>query len=110
MERKMTLSPKYLLPGTMMMVALCAAVWAATPEPSQAAQQGAPHQAARKTAASATHAEQDGERIFDQNCSRCHATPEGFPPSISGTIVRHMRVRASLSEKQEKELLRYLNP
>ena len=52
----------------------------------------------------------DGERIFKQNCSRCHTAPEGFSPSISGTIVRHMRVRASLSQHDEEALLHFLNP
>jgi cytochrome c5 len=56
-----------------------------------------------------THPE-GGERIFQQQCSRCHAAPESFSPRISGTIVRHMRVRASLSQKDEQELLRFLNP
>jgi mono/diheme cytochrome c family protein len=52
----------------------------------------------------------EGQRIFQQNCSRCHAAPEGFSPRISGTVVRHMRMRASLSQKEEQELLRFLNP
>ena len=52
----------------------------------------------------------EGERIFQQNCSRCHTAPEGFSPRISGTIVRHMRVRASLSKHEEEELLRFFNP
>jgi len=52
----------------------------------------------------------DGQRVFEQNCSRCHSAPQSFPPSISGTIVRHMRVRASLSKDDEKALLRFLNP
>lgn len=52
----------------------------------------------------------EGERIFEQNCSRCHTTPEGFSPSISGTVVRHMRVRAQLSQHDEQELLRFFNP
>jgi mono/diheme cytochrome c family protein len=51
-----------------------------------------------------------GERVFKQNCSRCHNVPQGFPPQISGTITRHMRVRASLSAADEKALLRFLNP
>ncbi len=54
--------------------------------------------------------EDDGERIFKQNCSRCHNEPEGFSPRISGTIVRHMRVRASLSKHDEEELLHFFNP
>jgi cytochrome c5 len=52
----------------------------------------------------------DGEKKFKQNCSRCHAAPESFPPSISGTILRHMRVRASLSKQDEQDILLFLNP
>jgi len=66
------------------------------------------HQAATKATAVQVHSA--GERIFIQNCSRCHTAPEGFSPSISGTVVRHMRVRASLSRHDEQELLRYFNP
>lgn len=51
-----------------------------------------------------------GEKVFQQNCSRCHNAPQGFPPQISGTIVRHMRVRASLSAADERAILRFLNP
>ena len=52
----------------------------------------------------------EGQRIFEQQCSRCHNAPEGFSPRISGTILLHMRVRASLSRHDEEELLRFLNP
>jgi cytochrome c5 len=52
----------------------------------------------------------DGERAFRQNCSRCHQAPGSFPPQISGTIVRHMRVRASLSRDDERAILKFLNP
>jgi cytochrome c5 len=54
--------------------------------------------------------EDDGQRVFEQNCSRCHAAPEGFSPRISGTIIRHMRVRANLSKEDEQKLLHFLNP
>jgi cytochrome c5 len=52
----------------------------------------------------------DGQRVFEQNCARCHSAPEGFSPSISGTIARHMRVRANLSQDDERALLKFLNP
>jgi hypothetical protein len=52
----------------------------------------------------------DGERKFAQNCGRCHNPPEGFSPFISGTIVRHMRVRAALSKQDEEDILHFLNP
>jgi len=48
--------------------------------------------------------------VFKQNCTRCHEAPQNFSPQITGTIVRHMRVRASLSAADEKALLHYLNP
>jgi cytochrome c2 len=51
-----------------------------------------------------------GQRVFQQNCARCHDAPQGFPPQISGTILRHMRVRANLSAADERALLRFLNP
>jgi cytochrome c5 len=54
--------------------------------------------------------EDEGDRIFQQNCSRCHNAPEGFSPRISGTIVRHMRIRASLSKHDEEAILKFLNP
>lgn len=54
--------------------------------------------------------EDDGQKIFEQNCSRCHQAPESFSPRISATIVRHMRVRANLSREDEQKLLRFFNP
>lgn len=54
--------------------------------------------------------ESEGERVFNQNCSRCHNAPEGFSPRIAGTIARHMRVRANLSRHDEQVLLHFLNP
>jgi cytochrome c5 len=52
----------------------------------------------------------DGERVFMNNCSRCHKPPMTIPPQITGTIVMHMRTRARLSRKDEQALLRYLAP
>src|SRR3954471_13513764 len=51
-----------------------------------------------------------GQQVFRQNCARCHDAPQGFPPQVSGTILRHMRVRASLSAADEKALLQFMNP
>jgi cytochrome c5 len=51
-----------------------------------------------------------GDKVFQENCSRCHNAPQGFPPQISASIARHMRVRASLSAADEKALLKFLNP
>jgi mono/diheme cytochrome c family protein len=51
-----------------------------------------------------------GGRKFDANCGRCHNAPEQLSPSLTGTVVRHMRVRASLSAQDEKDILKYLAP
>jgi cytochrome c5 len=52
----------------------------------------------------------DGDQVFQQQCMRCHDTPPSFSPRIAGTVVRHMRVRAGISEQEEQALLRFLNP
>ena len=52
----------------------------------------------------------DGNQVFQQHCSRCHTAPDGFSSRISGTVALHMRVRASLSEREMQALLRFLNP
>src|ERR1700751_5331003 len=54
--------------------------------------------------------EDEGQLTFAQHCSRCHNAPDGFSPRISGTVVRHMRVRASLSQHEEDVLLHFFNP
>jgi len=54
--------------------------------------------------------EQRGERVFANNCARCHRPPMTIPPQATGTIIMHMRVRARLSRQEEQDLLRYLAP
>jgi cytochrome c5 len=64
----------------------------------------------QKTPAVHVPQQRDGQKVFEQNCSRCHNAPQGFSPSISGTVVRHMRVRAGLSKEDAQAVLRFLNP
>ena len=91
-------------------IALCAVslpLYSARREPSQeqrsTARQTDTSQRPRSTGSA-------GEIKFKQNCSRCHEAPPGFSSRISGTILRHMRVRANLSEADEREILHFLNP
>jgi cytochrome c5 len=108
----MSMSQKYPFICTLLLSASFAFLFATLQAQSQAAPQ-ASARPVKKQAANTRSSQQhqdEGSRIFDQNCSRCHAAPEGFSPSISGTVVRHMRVRASLSRHDEEELLRFLNP
>jgi cytochrome c5 len=105
------MSQKFLIAGTIVLGVVFASQSAALRAQSQAAPQAA--KAAKKQTAATHKSHQqgdEGQRIFEQNCSRCHTAPEGFSPRISGTIVHHMRVRASLSQHDQQELLRFLNP
>jgi cytochrome c5 len=54
--------------------------------------------------------EHDGQKVFEQNCERCHNAPQGFSPRISGTVSQHMRVRANLSKADTQALMRFLSP
>jgi cytochrome c5 len=72
----------------------------------QAQQVQRPPATAKKT----MPAEDPGARAFKANCSRCHSAPEQIPPRIAGTVLKHMRVRASLSEADQKAILRYFAP
>jgi cytochrome c5 len=50
----------------------------------------------------------EGEKRFRSNCGRCHAAPPKFAPRITATIVRHMRVRANITDEDMRKILRYL--
>jgi mono/diheme cytochrome c family protein len=66
------------------------------------------------TTAVASHAAQDdpmrleGEKRFHSNCGRCHAAPPKFPPRMMATIVRHMRVRATITDDDMHLILHYM--
>jgi hypothetical protein len=49
-----------------------------------------------------------GEQRFHANCGRCHAVPQKFPPRMMGTILRHMRVRATITEQDRRLILFYM--
>ncbi len=50
----------------------------------------------------------EGEQRFRANCSRCHAAPHKFPPRMMATIVRHMRVRATITDEDMRAILFYM--
>ncbi|HYM77742.1 MAG TPA: hypothetical protein VE377_17340 [Candidatus Dormibacteraeota bacterium] len=50
----------------------------------------------------------EGEKRFRANCSRCHAAPQRFSPRVMGTVLRHMRVRATLTEEDQRLILFYM--
>ena len=49
-----------------------------------------------------------GEQRFRANCGRCHAAPQKFPPRAMATIVRHMRVRATITDEDMQLILHYM--
>lgn len=49
-----------------------------------------------------------GEKRFQTNCGRCHMAPHKFPQREMATIVRHMRVRAMITDEDMRLILRYM--
>ncbi len=87
---------------------LSSVIWAAersevpVPAPTSAAVQK------QTTEQDPEHLRIEGERRFRANCGRCHMAPEKFPPRMMGTIVRHMRVRATITDEDMKSILYYM--
>jgi cytochrome c5 len=49
-----------------------------------------------------------GEQRFRANCSRCHAAPQKFPPRMMATVLRHMRVRSTITDEDMRLVLFYM--
>ena len=50
----------------------------------------------------------EGESRFRANCGRCHAAPQKFPPRMMATVLRHMRVRATITTEDQQLILFYM--
>ena len=50
----------------------------------------------------------EGEKRFRANCGRCHAAPQKFPPRMMATALRHMRVRATITNEDQRLILFYM--
>jgi hypothetical protein len=50
----------------------------------------------------------EGEKRFHANCGRCHAAPQKFPPRMMATVLRHMRVRATITAEDQRLILFYM--
>lgn len=51
----------------------------------------------------------EGEKRFRANCGRCHAAPQKFPPRMMATVLRHMRVRATITDEDMRLVLFYMS-
>lgn len=49
-----------------------------------------------------------GEQRFHANCGRCHNAPQKFPPRMMATVLRHMRVRATITADDQRLILFYM--
>jgi mono/diheme cytochrome c family protein len=88
---------------------------AAAPAPSRAA--GATPAAKTSSASAATTEDAaaveralrfEGEKRFRSNCGRCHMAPHKFPPRVMATAIRHMRVRALITDEDMRLILHYM--
>ncbi len=50
----------------------------------------------------------EGEKRFRANCGRCHQPPHKFPPRVMAAAIRHMRVRAMLTDEDMRLILKYM--
>jgi len=50
-----------------------------------------------------------GELRYRANCGRCHAAPRKFPPRMMATVLRHMRVRATITDDDMRLVLFYMS-
>ena len=73
---------------------------------------GATHSSSTAAAASNAAEERalrmEGEKRFRTNCGRCHQAPHKFPPRVMATAIRHMRVRATITDEDMRLILRYM--
>jgi mono/diheme cytochrome c family protein len=87
---------------------------AATPAPVQgsATASAATHTPATAQAAPDATEERalrlEGEKRFRTNCGRCHQAPHKFPPRVMAAAIRHMRVRALITDEDMRLILRYM--
>jgi cytochrome c5 len=86
------------------LLALISAIGVASPAPrTRAATEPAVYSPAEAAAMRL-----EGEKRFRANCNRCHAAPHKFPPRMMATIVRHMRVRATITDEDMRYILYYM--
>ena len=50
-----------------------------------------------------------GEQRYRANCGRCHSAPRKFPPRMMATVLRHMRVRATITDEDMRLVLFYMS-
>jgi mono/diheme cytochrome c family protein len=73
-----------------------------------------PKKAATRVAAAPVSPQQqdaaraEGEKRFSTNCGRCHQAPHRLAPRMMATAIRHMRVRATITDEDMRLILQYM--
>lgn len=101
---RITLSMKTLLSALLCCLTLASFVFAAEASGRKDASSGA----AVQHFTDADNMRIAGEQRFRANCGRCHAAPQKFPPRMMATILRHMRVRATITDDDRRLILFYM--
>jgi cytochrome c5 len=108
------LQPKFVFPILLVVVALTLAASSATrAERNENSKKDSTASATATAATNATASDDalrmEGERRFHANCGRCHAAPPKFSPRMAATIVRHMHVRATITDEEARLILHYMS-
>ncbi|HEY6342525.1 MAG TPA: hypothetical protein VIY49_13610 [Bryobacteraceae bacterium] len=96
-----------LMRSLAVMVILAATVAAESGKPSSGSSTATPS-VVPQTTAQANAIRIEGEKRFHTNCGRCHMPPHKFPPRMMATIIRHMRVRALITDEDMRYILAYM--
>ena len=88
----------------MLAAAMTGAVFA-LPQPERASSNSGP---AARVRSDENDLRLEGEQRFRTNCGRCHMAPHKFPRRVMATVIRHMRVRATLTDADMRIILRYM--
>jgi len=99
---------KFLLAGFLVASALSLGLMANASSSKDAAKDSAAPTVSAQQSALNESMHVEGEKRFHSNCGRCHAAPPKFPPRMMTTIVRHMRVRATITDQDMRLILRYM--
>lgn len=75
---------------------------------SSSPQRARPTQKAPHTSTREQFERAEGEQRFRENCGRCHQPPHKFPPRVMAAAIRHMRVRAMLTDEDVRLILKYM--
>ena len=88
---------------------------AAARAPNQAVSQALTKTTANASTATAaapaeavTHSKIPADTIYKNNCTRCHSEVPLAKPRVATTVLRHMRVRANLTQEEAKAILDYI--